>query len=307
MATVRSPFDRALRFNNNSVTVEGKSKKANFQDGGRRFQGKSITNSTVSQHISSNSKSRTCKRSSINKALVFNRDVNKSSRYSSSWEDKSFLSKLAKVDFKPGDILSVVKGYRITFIKIHFQQKIPNFTRMNKKQIALVNLELKEMLRKGAIKRTQPAQGEFLSNLFLVGKKDKGFRPVINLKMMNQFIPFLHFKMQDLSQLKHIIQEGDWMCKLDLKDAYFTVPLDQNSRKFVRFQWKGNPYEFVCLYFGLGPAPSVFTKLLKIPLSLLRKINIRVIIRYVNFESHNTRSSHAPRHSHISPAAFSLF
>ena len=62
------------------------------------------------------------------------------------------------------DILSVVKGYKIPFIKIPFQRKIPNFTKMNKKQIALVDLELKEMLKKGAIMRTQPAQGEFLGN-----------------------------------------------------------------------------------------------------------------------------------------------
>ena len=88
-----------------------------------------------------------------------------------------------------------------------------------------MDLELREMLRKGVIKRTQPAQGEFLSK-FLVEKKDGGYRPVINLRMLNQFISFLHFKMEGLSQLKHIIQEGDWMCKLDLKDEYFSVPLD---------------------------------------------------------------------------------
>ena len=123
------------------------------------------------------------------------------------------------------DILSVLKGYKTPFIKIPFQEKIPNFTKMNKKQIALVDLELKEMLRKGAIMRTQPTQGEFLSNLFLMGKKDGGYRPVINLKMLNQFIPFLYFRIEGLSQLKHIIQEGDWMYKLDLKDAYFSVPL----------------------------------------------------------------------------------
>ena len=69
---------------------------------------------------------------------------------------------------------------------------------MNKKQIALVDLELKDMLKKGAIMRTQPAQGEFSNNLFLVEKKDGGFRPVINLKMLNQFIPFLHFKIEGL-------------------------------------------------------------------------------------------------------------
>ena len=135
-------------------------------------------------------------------------------------------------------MLSVVKGYTIPLTKIPFQQKISNFTRMNKKQIALVDLELKEMSRKGAIKRTQSVQGEFLSNLFLVWKKD-GYRPVISLKMLSQFIPFLHFQMEGLSQLKQLIQEEDWMWKLDLKDAYFSVPLDRNSRKFKRFQWKG--------------------------------------------------------------------
>ena len=146
-----------------------------------------------------------------------------------------FLVNLKKLTLNR-DILSVVKGHRISSIKIPFEQKIPNFTRMNKKQITLVYLKLKEMLRKGAIKRTQPAQVEFLSNLFLVGKKYGVYRPVINLKMLNQFIPFLHFKREGLSLLKHIIQEGDWMCQLDLKDAYLSVPLDQNSTKFVRFQ-----------------------------------------------------------------------
>ena len=34
-----------------------------------------------------------------------------------------------------------------------------------------MDLELKEMLRKGTIKRTQSVQGEFLSNLSLIGKE----------------------------------------------------------------------------------------------------------------------------------------
>ena len=169
----------------------------------RRFQSKSITNSFVSRNISSNSKCRARKRSSINKMLVFKRDLNKSSRHSSSWKDKSLLSKLAKVDFKPRYSVS---GKWLQ--NIH-QDTFSTKNSMNKKQIALVDLELKEILRKGAIKRAQPVQGEFLSNLFLVRKKNGGYRPVINLKMLNQFIPFLHFKMESFSQLKHITQKGD--------------------------------------------------------------------------------------------------
>ena len=87
------------------------------------------------------------------------------------------------------------------------------------------------------------------------------------------------------------------MCKLDLKDAYFHVPLDQNLRKFVRFQWNGTLYEFMCLCFGLGLAPRLFTKLLKIPISLLIKINIRVII-YLDdmlILSHTIREAHMSR------------
>ena len=68
------------------------------------------------------------------------------------------------------------------------------------------------------------------------------------------------------------------MCKLDLKDAYFCVPLKKESRKYVRFQWEGTLYEFLCLCFGLGPAPLIFTKILKVPISLLRRLQIRVII-----------------------------
>ena len=120
------------------------------------------------------------------------------------------------------------KGCTIKFIKIPFQQEIPNFTRTSKKHIVIVDFELKEMSRKGKIKRTQPVQGEFLRKLFFVRKKDGGYRPVINLKMLNQFVPFLYFKMEGFSQLKHLILEGDWMSKLDLKDAYC-----QGTRQYV--------------------------------------------------------------------------
>ena len=68
------------------------------------------------------------------------------------------------------------------------------------------------------------------------------------------------------------------MCKIDLKDAYFTIPLDKSCRHLVRFLWEGNLYEFLCLFFSLGPAPRVFTKILKVAISLLRHLNIRILI-----------------------------
>ena len=41
---------------------------------------------------------------------------------------------------------------------------------------------------------------------------------------------------------------------------------------------EGTLYDFLCLCFGLGPVPMIFTKILKVPISLLRGLQICVII-----------------------------
>ena len=84
--------------------------------------------------------------------------------------------------------------------------------------------------------------------------------------------------MESLHCLQNILKKGDYICKLNLKDAYCSVPFNAASRKFVWFLWLSKLYEFLCLCFGLGPAPRNFTKLLKIPVSVLRRQNILVTI-----------------------------
>ena len=71
------------------------------------------------------------------------------------------------------------------------------------------------------------------------------------------------------------------MCKIDLKDTYFAVALAKGSQKYVRFQWKGSLYKFLWLCFSLSSAPRVYTKLMKVPISLLRQFCIKIIIRHL--------------------------
>ena len=119
---------------------------------------------------------------------------------------------------------------------------------------------------------------QFLSNLFLADKSDRGKRPVINLKNLNSFIPYQHFKMEGLHLMKDLLQDGDYMCKIDLREVYFTIPINQKYRKYLGFNWEGTLHEFLCLCFELGLAPLMFTKLMKVPIALMQRLNIRLII-----------------------------
>ena len=87
--------------------------------------------------------------------------------------------------------------------------------------------ELTVLLQKEAVARVSESQGGFHSTLFLVPKKDGKQRPVINLKALNQYIQTYHFKMEGLQMLKDLIKPGDWLAKVDLKDTYFAIPIEE--------------------------------------------------------------------------------
>ena len=75
--------------------------------------------------------------------------------------------------------------------------------------------EISELLEKGAIQKVETAN-ELLSNIFLVGK-DRGNLQV--MKKLDTFIPNKHFKMEGLHCLKFLLEQSDFLCELDLKDA----------------------------------------------------------------------------------------
>lgn len=49
-------------------------------------------------------------------------------------------------------------------------------------------------------------------------------------------------------------------------------------RRYLRFFWKGNQFEFLCLPFGLCSAPRVFTKIMKPVVSHFREKGKKMII-----------------------------
>ena len=56
---------------------------------------------------------------------------------------------------------------------------------------------------------------------------------------------------------------GEWVSLIDLSDAYLHIPIHPNSRKYLRFCYKSQVFQFTSLPFGLATAPQVFTMIVK--------------------------------------------
>jgi hypothetical protein len=138
------------------------------------------------------------------------------------------------------------------------------------------------LFEKGATEEIPKSLVNFISVVFCVPKNDGGDRPILNLKKVNQHIAYNHFKMENLSFAKHLIQKGDYFVKVDLKDAYLTVPLHPDCFSFLQFEWEGKFYQYLTLAFGLAPAPWAFTKMLKPIVAFLRERGVRLVIYFDN-------------------------
>ena len=78
--------------------------------------------------------------------------------------------------------------------------------------------EIVDLLKKGSIEVCSHTPEEFVSNIFTIPKKSSGNRPVIDMRVLNEFVEYIPFRMEDISLLKSDLKQGDFMTKLDLQD-----------------------------------------------------------------------------------------
>ena len=103
----------------------------------------------------------------------------------------------------------------------------------------------------------------FFNRLFLVPKPDNKWRPILDLSNLNPFLKTEKFKMETLETIRTSLQKGEWVTSIDFKDAYFHIPIQERSRKYLGFYIQGQTYQFKALPFGLSTAPMEFTIIAK--------------------------------------------
>ena len=79
--------------------------------------------------------------------------------------------------------------------------------------------------------------------------------------------------------LPSLLQQEAHLVKVDLKDAYLTVPMAEGSQPLLAFRNQGGDlFQFKVLPFGLCTASYVFTKLTKPIVQFLRSVGIQILI-----------------------------
>ncbi|XP_045126284.1 uncharacterized protein LOC123513278 [Portunus trituberculatus] len=93
---------------------------------------------------------------------------------------------------------------------------------------------------------------------------------VLNIKELNKYVPYKHFKMENFEQVIRLINAGDYLASVDLKHAYYSVRIAEEQQRYLCFKWDGIFYQFTCLPNGFSEGPRIFTKLMKPVFAALR-------------------------------------
>lgn len=142
-----------------------------------------------------------------------------------------------------------------------------------------LNQEISALLDKGAIVPVDPQRdlGGFYSRYFLVPKKTGDLRPVLDLRGLNMFLRTIPFHMLSTGEMIQALSHGEWVTTIDLKDAYFHIPIAEHHWRFLRFAFQGKHFQFRVLPFGLSLSPRVFTRVVAAALSPLQARGIKIL------------------------------
>ena len=169
----------------------------------------------------------------------------------------------AKITSDP-HILKNIRSYKLEFTEPPIQVRPLPEIRFSEGERAFVRKEIIELLGKKVLTRAHES-GEFVSIIFLREKREKGkYRMILNLKHLNKYIEKKHFKMETLQTTLALITPGCTFMSFDFSDAYYSCSVFYPHRKYLRFMFEGQLYEFTCLPNELSSAPRFFTKIMKV-------------------------------------------
>ena len=184
---------------------------------------------------------------------------------------KQFLPQWEKITTDP-EVLQTVQGCTIEFVNntIPSQQGNVCESHFSREKSIVISTEIEKLLEKQVLEKVESEDGEFISPIFLRPKKNGSYRMILNLKEFNQNVEYHHFKMETFEKALTMISQGNFLASMDIKDAYYCVPIHTDDRKYLRFLWEGQLLQLTCVPNGLSCGPRKYTKMMKPVYAFLR-------------------------------------
>ena len=133
----------------------------------------------------------------------------------------------------------------------------------------------------GAVKLVDPYTTRFLVPWFVISKTEGDKikdRLICDCRKINQFLEPKPFRLDHLQNIFPYLRKGQWAAKIDLKDAYFHIPLGQDLRPFVHLQVGEDVWEFQAACFGLSTLPQKFMSLMRVFEKLWRQKGVTCFV-----------------------------
>lgn len=121
---------------------------------------------------------------------------------------------------------------------------------------------LNEMMAQGIIEEVVSAP-RWISGMSLVPKGKSDFRLVVNMRGPNKAIQRSFHHLPTVDEMKVQLAGAAIFTKLDIKNAFHHLELDEESRELTTFQTESGMRRFTRLMFGVNCAPEIFQRMME--------------------------------------------
>lgn len=125
---------------------------------------------------------------------------------------------------------------------------------------AHIDKELDEMLKGGIIEESNSA---WSSPILLVKKKDGSYRFCVDYRKLNAATERDSYPLPYVSHTLDKLRNGHYLSSLDIKSAYWQIPVARSSRPYTAFTVPGRGlFQFRRMPFGLHNSPATWQRLM---------------------------------------------
>jgi hypothetical protein len=132
-----------------------------------------------------------------------------------------------------------------------------NPQRFSEYERKIVNEIVEDLLKKNIIRESDSM---YSSRVVLVRKKSGDVRMCVNYRPLNKITERDHFPLPVIEDQVQKLRDKRYFSALDLKNGFYHVNLQEESKKYTAFVTQDGQYEFNRLPFGFVNSPSVFAR-----------------------------------------------